>query len=681
MAGKMEWQLASKDMITWSLKVPKSRDDQLLTELNDWLARSNLYIGPATFTSGFMLVLHEACRSNHIKLVKHMLDNHKEEFDINQLILYHPNFDYDISLKTIRWLCNHRKETLLHAGVYSRSITLMELLIANGASVHAKDCCSLTPLLKAVSMCDADMVKYLIEAKSNVNYVDQDGRTALMYICSMQGEPQNYELIISLLIQAGADITIADERGYTILHEVVFHKNSAILKLLLKKYDISPVLCAESSKIQALFLDIHLADLYTPSSNATFSTQLITDHQSCLRSFKIDSMLLSGGYHLYKYFDNYCSNRNRHLIDCIDNIERGIVVRSKYKLPLPTPVEPKEVYGGLAEVTSFSELEERYSEFTKLTIQVKLAYQCLIIRERCLGYGDSTLIELLFAFGKAFTYGAIGTHLKEGITLWLRGTEMLLFRFKEGIYSNLKDLQKLTESGLEKCAGLIEQSREKGKKALLTVDVAQNILLPTLTNLLQCQYLGNEQFKARHYHDIISPASYKYLVKILHKLFKEPIEGINAVAMIDDAISKCSTFYYGFELSTNLLDIALDDEDPSISFLSYLLEGKGRQLVNAIGLFGVRPLIKAKSLEVSTLLLEKGAHFDGVNEDGKCGNQFVKSMFSSPLPLKCLASRRIVSDAIPYRSTELSKHIIEFIGLHDPDYTQLKIKEALRTLK
>ena len=45
-------------------------------------------------------------------------------------------------------------------------------------------------------------------------------------------------------------------------------------------------------------------------------------------------------------------------------------------------------------LTSIEEFEEKYSDLSNITTQVNLAYQCLIIRERCLGYGDSTVINV-----------------------------------------------------------------------------------------------------------------------------------------------------------------------------------------------------------------------------------------------------------------------------------------------
>ena len=99
---------------------------------------------------------------------------------------------------------------------------------------------------------------------------------------------------------------------------------------------------------------------------------------------------------------------------CYDLIKEGLTLQAKLKLPPPIILEPIEDYGGLSEVITIEELNEKYSDLTNTSTQVNLAYQCLIIRERCLGYGDFTVISSLFMYGE---WMIVLDHFPEGLSL------------------------------------------------------------------------------------------------------------------------------------------------------------------------------------------------------------------------------------------------------------------------
>ena len=122
----MEWLLSTEDVKHWVTQVSAHRKPssttlpkQVVSDLKQYMNERNLYIGPATFTSGFISVVHEACRSDNIYLVKFVLKHHTEQFDINQLILYppYPEFiehqSHNVTIET----SDKHKETLVHAVV------------------------------------------------------------------------------------------------------------------------------------------------------------------------------------------------------------------------------------------------------------------------------------------------------------------------------------------------------------------------------------------------------------------------------------------------------------------------------------------------------------------------------------------------------------------------------------
>ena len=435
----MEWLLSAEDVKHWVTQVSAHRKPssttlpkQVVSDLNQYMNEHNLYIGPATFTSGFISVVHEACRSDNIYLVKFVLKHHTEQFDINQLILYppYPEFiehqSHNVTIET----SDKRKETLVHAFVNdvcgeTASTEILNLLVSHGASVNIPDSSSMTPLLRAVNKYspNKDIVSYLIKVGADVHYRDSKGVSVLMHAVSAQGSSQIVKDIIILLLKSGADPTLTDEYGCNVLHHAIgngFEATGSLSAILSAK--IPPNLFS-TSKAHALFFadklnfvvesdDFLDEDSPEPRNNPKEITDLITKHPLCPPRLNVDSILVNATFSLY--WNMYINSPPTDSIKaCYDLIKEGLTLQAKLKLPPPIISEPIEDYGGLSEVITIEELNEKYSDLTNTSTQVNLAYQCLIIRERCLGYGDFTVISSLFMYGR---WMIVLDHFREGLS-------------------------------------------------------------------------------------------------------------------------------------------------------------------------------------------------------------------------------------------------------------------------
>ena len=264
----MEWLLSTEQLKHWVTQVSAHRKPssttspkQVVSDLKQFLSKHNLYIGPTTFTSGFISVVHEACRSNNINLVKFVLKHHKGKFDINQLVPYppYPNFIEHQHHNVTIIASDKREETLVHAVVNdpiaeSTSTKIISLLVSHGASVNIPDSSSVTPLLKAVNKYspNKDIISYLIKVGADVHYQDNKGQSVLMYAVS--GSAQAVKDIILLLLKAGADYTLTDESGYNVLHHAVSDGYKGVYNLnILLSAKIPPNLLSPTSKAHALF--------------------------------------------------------------------------------------------------------------------------------------------------------------------------------------------------------------------------------------------------------------------------------------------------------------------------------------------------------------------------------------------------------------------------------------------
>ncbi|MGL9717357.1 MAG: ankyrin repeat domain-containing protein [Wolbachia sp.] len=86
-----------------------------------------------------------------------------------------------------------------------------------------------TALHYAVISNNTDMVSLLLEARANVNAKDNQGETALHYAAS-----SNNIDMVSLLLEAGANINARDGQGKTALHCAVISNNTDIVNCLLQ---------------------------------------------------------------------------------------------------------------------------------------------------------------------------------------------------------------------------------------------------------------------------------------------------------------------------------------------------------------------------------------------------------------------------------------------------------------
>jgi hypothetical protein len=112
---------------------------------------------------------------------------------------------------------NKVRQTPLIAAIDSGNIEFVQLLLDNGADIDYENTFGtrkITPLLFSFIIQEPEITKILIKNKANINYQDSDGSTALMYAAKIYNPILRKE-IIQLLLDAGADPTIVNNKGQT----------------------------------------------------------------------------------------------------------------------------------------------------------------------------------------------------------------------------------------------------------------------------------------------------------------------------------------------------------------------------------------------------------------------------------------------------------------------------------
>lgn len=116
---------------------------------------------------------------------------------------------------------------------YSKGYTnLLEMTLKAGADVHCTDSYNGTGLIRAADRGYVEIIEMLLKTDIRVNHINNIGWTALLEAIILgDGGPRHTE-VVRLLVEAGADIDIADKDGVTPLGHAKSRGYSNIIKIL-----------------------------------------------------------------------------------------------------------------------------------------------------------------------------------------------------------------------------------------------------------------------------------------------------------------------------------------------------------------------------------------------------------------------------------------------------------------
>lgn len=92
---------------------------------------------------------------------------------------------------------------------------LLKLTLDNGADVRSLDSYNGTGLIRAADRGYIEVVKALLKTDIDVDHVNNLGWTALLEAIILGGGDAEHTEIVRLLVDAGADVNIADNEGIT----------------------------------------------------------------------------------------------------------------------------------------------------------------------------------------------------------------------------------------------------------------------------------------------------------------------------------------------------------------------------------------------------------------------------------------------------------------------------------
>ena len=109
---------------------------------------------------------------------------------------------------------------------------LLELTLAAGADVDAKDSFNGTGLIRAAERGHSAIVERLLEAGIEVDHVNRLGWTALLEAVVLGDGGRAHVRTVRLLVDAGADAGVRDENGMTALEHAQQRGHAALARIL-----------------------------------------------------------------------------------------------------------------------------------------------------------------------------------------------------------------------------------------------------------------------------------------------------------------------------------------------------------------------------------------------------------------------------------------------------------------
>jgi ankyrin repeat protein len=129
----------------------------------------------------------------------------------------------------------------LHEAIMNGDVAEIKRLLEIGADINFKDLRSNTPLYLAIKQVNKQLKKDLAASNFSLSDLKSSNSNSLVFK-SLQAMKRNYNQVIKLLIEKGADVNIRNKRGHipscyyiTPLHKAIMCENLEIIQELLKR--------------------------------------------------------------------------------------------------------------------------------------------------------------------------------------------------------------------------------------------------------------------------------------------------------------------------------------------------------------------------------------------------------------------------------------------------------------
>lgn len=671
-----ELELSDTDFDAICTLSREGKTEEISSQVDRLLSTSSVeyVIGPNTFcrhpSQQKPAPLVVAAQYGKKKVIQYFCEKYGGKVDVNQSATI-------ISLTTKKKV---HCATALWAASTGGHYEIVEYLVAQGANVNKPTLTQSTPLRGASFHGHIKVMEYLLGRGADINTPNCIGQSPLC-IAAMRGQLG----AVKFLVGRGADMRQKTINGYSVVHLAATKGRVDIVKFLL------------SSGISPLFLKSQpFNDDYIPCplflAASTGQRQMVEElmkHKDCPPECKTDALLLLGA--------TRCEISPRGLtMTSREMWMKGLTLREEHNFDIQF-LSPNKHYGNRSEMKDLADLHTLAQEpnFTRY----EAYFQSLIIRERCMGYGDQGLIYFLIRRGLWFVNH---NHFSEAEQLWFRAMDMEIrvceieighsrFGHSEGLQRDLeKDLSQYA-CGIwhmvhQEYRPNFEKYIEYGFKELEILchlkeksDTAPFIDTVSILAILIYIFASWIYFDNRHDHN--DRPDDTYCSKECNRYGKMFVEKHLRSA-------KGSTLLHLLLSNAPILEDEqkLLDKYPDLSnLINALLQWGADEVINMPDQEGTRPIHLAIDLankcdgentadvqELVSPLIAAGVHLDAVNSRGEtinfmCTNDLVRVVLYSngPHSLYCQAANRVVVEDIPYKNIGLAAHIVEYIGLHD----------------
>lgn len=631
-------------------------------------------VGPATFCpqpsyhnpTPFVL----SAQHGHKDVVQYFLDQYSNSIDINHAATI-------VSITTKKKV---HCATALWAASTGGHLEIVKLLVEHGAEVNKPTLTLSTPLRGASFHGHLDVMEYLLKSGAEINTPNCIGQSPLC-IAAMRGQLS----AVKYLVEHGANKHQKTINGYSVMHLAATKGRVDIVKYLLS-IGLSP-LFQEAKPLQNDYIPCPL--YLAASTGQRKMVEELVAHQDCPPACKADALLLLGSTRCEISARGLTMGSREMWAKALDIVEENQLAVEH----LP----PIDSYGGRVEIQTHEDLTRLSTEPN--FVRHEAYFQSLIIRERCMGYGDQGLIYFLIRRGMWFCNHSC---YREAELLWFRAMDMEVkvceVEITHARYGHSEGLQRDLEKDLSQYAcGLFHMVHDPCQykpdfKRYVEFGFKELDILELLKERSENAVFIDTQV-------ILGVMLYIFASWLYYDT------EVSAEVLREDALcsQECEEFglrfvkkYLHSSAGTTLLHYALtnfvileDDEDniydkyPNLSqLIEALLHWGAYEAIDTPDKHGLRPIHMAvtrsnenQETEVQELispLISGGVHLDAVNGQGKtaveeCVNEVAKVvLFSSgPLPLTCHAANTIVREDLPYDSIGLPSHVVKLVKLHD----------------